>query len=103
MFEYSLLLAVEFSIVNMPVPLLNNTEKMYSFPFFTDMTMNMREFTKMCKDKKISIPHRKVMSVFQCVQNDDTAFDDDDSMDAEGIYFHFLLCFIFFYFNSLML
>lgn len=48
-----------------------------------DITMNMREFTKMCKDKQISIPHRKVMSVFQNVQNDDTAFADDDSMDAE--------------------
>ena len=48
-----------------------------------DVTMNMREFTKMCKDKKISIPHRKVLSVFQNVQNDDTAFADDDGMDAE--------------------
>ena len=35
MFEYSLLLAVEFSIVKMPVPLLNNTDKMYTFLFRT--------------------------------------------------------------------
>ena len=31
MFEYSLLLAIEYSIVNISVPLLNNTDKMYSF------------------------------------------------------------------------
>ncbi len=48
-----------------------------------DMTMNMREFQSMCKEKQISIPHRKVMAVFQNVQNDDTAFADDDEMDAE--------------------
>ena len=48
-----------------------------------DMTMNMREFQQMCKEKQISIPHRKVMSVFQNVQNDDTAFADDDELDAE--------------------
>ena len=31
MFEYSLLVAVEYSIVKKPVPLLNNTDKMFSF------------------------------------------------------------------------
>jgi hypothetical protein len=48
-----------------------------------DMTMNMREFQQMCKEKRIAIPHRKIQSVFQNVQNDDTAFADDDEMDAE--------------------
>jgi hypothetical protein len=66
-----------------------------------DMTMNMREFQQMCKDKKISIPHRKIMSVFQNVQNDDTAFADDDEMDAEVDFSEFqeavvaIACFVY--------
>ncbi len=57
-------------------------------------TMNMKEFMKLMKDKKLldsRLPHKMVHQLFQNVQNDDAAFEeDDDDMDAEVDYDEFV-------------
>ena len=56
--------------------------------------MNMKEFMKLMKDKKLldsRLPHKMVHQLFQNVQNDDAAFEeDDDDMDAEVDYDEFV-------------
>ena len=57
-------------------------------------TMNMKEFMQLMKDKKLldsRLPHKMVHQLFQNVQNDDAAFEeDDDDMDAEVDYDEFV-------------
>ena len=57
-------------------------------------TMNLKEFMQLMKDKKLlgtHLPHKTVQTLFQNVQNDDAAFEEeDDDMDAEVDYDEFV-------------
>ena len=56
--------------------------------------MNIKEFMQLMKDKQLlgnKLPHKTVQQLFQNVQNDDAAFEeDDDDMDAEVDYDEFV-------------